>query len=400
MDINEERNTKQNLQEIPLIFVFNRNSDEVNKFRYKDFLTEKHKFDPLYIENIPGFQNDNLIETNLVRKKWRKIQLDVEGVQELLTATLLLLKRDNCFDENDFKELTNLNDNIQNLKQNKNEQNLNILIEEYKNKCKKIKNYALFQKIILIDDKNFGDKLKEKRNSADRYLKWYIGGGFIAGMITIPVLNLPILFGLYLTVIYTIQSIYEIENITYYDILRIIFGIKTTFELAAPQSGKILESGASNIISKGIKKAQYGYLKLEGFQEYYSKAGEFLGYVFNPNIAKGEFTEVTEVVAKQIETHKSNLKYWMNLSNAFQGKYIRYVPVIGQIIGGFIDSYGIYKVGQNAIEFFEERLKEDNGYYSIIKRKKNIDLCFQYIDELSKQNWNEYIINEIKDDDN
>lgn len=43
---------------------------------------------------------------------------------------------------------------------------------------------------------------------------------------------------------------------------------------------------------------------------------------------------------------------------------------------------------------------EDKSCYSILKRKENVNLLFDYIDELSKQNWNEYIINEITSDNN
>lgn len=42
---------------------------------------------------------------------------------------------------------------------------------------------------------------------------------------------------------------------------------------------------------------------------------------------------------------------------------------------------------------------EDKSCYSILK-KKNVNLLFDYINELSKQNWNEYIINEITSDNN
>ena len=89
-----------------------------------------------------------------------------------------------------------------------------------------------------------------------------------------------------------------------------------------------------------------------------------------------------------------------NLSNNFYGKYIKYVPIIGSLIGGLIDSFGVYKVGQNAIEFCEDKIMEDKSCYSILKRKENVNLLFDYIDELSKQNWNEYIINEITSDNN
>lgn len=60
----------------------------------------------------------------------------------------------------------------------------------------------------------------------------------------------------------------------------------------------------------------------------------------------------------------------------------------------------MYKVGQKAIKLFEEKIKLDKGCGSILSRKEKINLCFQYIDELSKQDWNKYIINEIKDNDN
>ena len=68
---------------------------------------------------------------------------------------------------------------------------------------------------------------------------------------------------------------------------------------------------------------------------------------------KGEL--LCETFYQQVQTHKDNLKYWINLSNNFYGKYIKYVPIIGSLIGGLIDSFGVYKVGQNTIEFCEEK---------------------------------------------
>jgi hypothetical protein len=178
--------------------------------------------------------------------------------------------------------------------------------------------------------------------------------------------------------IYSIKSIYEIENISISEIMKIIFDLKSPLELGASKSGEILKEGTSKVISEGIHKAQYGILKPRGYQKLYSEAGTLLGYVFDPNKANNR-EMLTEALTKQIQTHKTNLRYWIDFGN----KYIKYIPIIGSIIGGFIDSYGMYKVGQKAIKLFEEKIKLDKGCGSILSRKEKINLCFQYIDELS-----------------
>ena len=300
----------------------------------------------------------------------------------------------NNFDEKYFVELKNLNDNIIVLEQNKKEikeKKLDEYKKDYYNIFQEITSkYQLFQKL-----KNIDDTIKKKREKAQNYLKWYIGGGFLSGMITfVPFANVPILFVIYFYLISRIESIFEIKPITFFEKIRIIFGFQTPLEIASSKLGAILDIG------NGVSKAQWGYLKIEGFEKYYSEAGTLLGYIFdpsNPSNLKGEI--LTETFNQQIQTHKNNLRYWINLSNSFHDNYIKFVPIIGTLIGGLIDSYGVYKVGQNAIEFCEEKLKEDKSCYCILNRKQNINLLFDYIDELSKQNWNENIINEINFDD-
>lgn len=159
--------------------------------------------------------------------------------------------------------------------------------------------------------KNNVDTIKKKREDAQSYLKWYIGGGFLSGMITIPFANVPILLVIYFYLIYHIESIFEIQPLTLFEKIRIIFGlktklesvtsksgkilggsVKTTLECASSKSGAILEGGISNVIGKGISKSQYGYLKLEGFQKLYSEVGECIGYISKPNF-KGELLSET-----------------------------------------------------------------------------------------------------------
>ena len=76
VNINKEREKKK-YKKIPIIFVYNMNSeDDIDKDLLKSFLNDdKNDFHSLYIENIPGFQNgessenDNIIITNLKKKK-------------------------------------------------------------------------------------------------------------------------------------------------------------------------------------------------------------------------------------------------------------------------------------------------------------------------------------------
>lgn len=244
------------------------------------------------------------------KKKIFGTTIPIYGVQELLKATLLLLKDQNNFDEKYFVELIKINDNIIDLKQNKNkirEKKLDEYQKEYDNIFQEIASkYQLFQKL-----KNNVDTIKKKREDAQSYLKWYIGGGFLSGIITIPFANVPILLVIYFYLIYHIESIFEIQPLTLFEKIRIIFGlktklesvtsksgkilggsVKTTLECASSKSGAILEGGISNVIGKGISKSQYGYLKLEGFQKLYSEVGECIGYISKPNF-KGELLSET-----------------------------------------------------------------------------------------------------------
>lgn len=106
--------------------------------------------------------------------------------------------------------------------------------------------------------------------------------------------------------IYSIKSIYEIENISISEIMKIIFDLKSPLELGASKSGKILKEGTSKVISEGIHKAKYGILKPREYQKLYSEAGTLLGYVFDPNKANNREI-LTEALTKQIQTHKTNL---------------------------------------------------------------------------------------------
>ena len=74
--INKKRKEK-NLKEIPIIFVFNKNTDEVDESWLISFLKDdKYDFHSLYIENIPGFQNklnsenNNIIKINVKKKNF------------------------------------------------------------------------------------------------------------------------------------------------------------------------------------------------------------------------------------------------------------------------------------------------------------------------------------------
>ncbi len=359
-------------EKIPIIFIFNRNSGNLDKNMFIKFLTKDNKFSSLYNDKIIENQNitkkrfskkneikDNIIEVNLKSNH----SSNIFGVELLLETSYQILINNNKFEKKDFEDLKEINDKRK--------------LNDYKELSKKIeeicKKYTLLRKC-----NNVNKIIKVGREKSEKNLRYYAFQGFAAGL-TSPLyfVDMPILYFIYNNMINQIGKNFGRENtFTNTEIVKLILGLKDSKNLIRPgleKSGNILENQIEqgiNIYRKKVWDANGGYIQ------------KGANYIFDNELYEQKLID-KKYLFKLFD--REDLLY----------KIMGTIPYLTALIGGFLDYRHTYDVAEMAIQHFEEEIRKEQGVSYIIGIQEKLSLIFDFIKKMSKENWNEIKINEI-----
>ena len=106
------------------------------------------------------------------------------------------------------------------------------------------------------------------------------------------------------------------------------------------------------------------------------------------------------VAAKEVAEHstKRSGQYAMKISteaNKYLSSFSKIIPILGSLIGGVLDAYNVYAIGNNAIKYFDEYINKSLGCEYLLKKKYLYENIFKNIDLLANENYEEYEINYI-----
>ena len=195
---------------------------------------------------------NNIIEVNLVADK--KKHKYIYGLDTLLQTTLYYLKKNNPF--NNFDKLEKMNENIQKyiLKLNKDIKFTKEEEKDFINSKENIKNIILElseENFLLNQLKNTDDIILKSRPGAMQCLYGCMAAGFAAGLIPIPLVDLPILYSLYTIMVIRMGYIYHItiSEFPTKDLIKLIFGIDA--KISKKEDDKL--NTAANVCEKGIE---------------------------------------------------------------------------------------------------------------------------------------------------
>ena len=468
-DLNTER-IKKGLPKLPVLFIFNRNPSDYNHDSLKQFLRENN-YNNLYEEKkqiIKGkkdkmrrkkFKNDDDFEDNIIlvnllkgyNRKGEEIS-KVYGIPELLKATIYLIKKANPFKDEDFNKLKNYAQQFKefNSKIDKGEKLSKEQEKEFKilkEDCKNLMIHISEGNSLLYKLRDQNKIIEKAKNQAYKIIYKISALGFMAAVIPVPFVDLPILYSLNMTMIIKIGhcfnvSFSEISNKT---LALLTFGLEANVEssakivgngigaVAGEKYGKdlvkdigsqqvkewsdclylasetvgsdfvdVAEVGESLLVNNESKYQgfiNYFYNLFPSFQEGVQKGIDYKGQKLGNKVAK-ILVDNTEDLAEDVA--KQSAQYWGNVyggaitSNAkgyFQGFMPKLVPILGSLIGGISDSYSTYKAGTNAIKYFEEYIKKTNGCEFVIKRKEEYEKILNCMEIMSNNNFDNFKVN-------
>ena len=67
--------------------------------------------------------------------------------------------------------------------------------------------------------------------------------------------------------------------------------------------------------------------------------------------------------------------------------YYKFIPIIGSVIGGVLNCWGTYTVGNNAIKYFEDYHMKTLGIEYILRQINTYKTIFQYLENVSEENF-------------
>ena len=272
-DLNDERIKKQ-MPKLPILFIFNR-SDRTNIDALKKFLSQ-NKYNNLYEEGekdenklkslkekirLKKDQNygkikDNIILTNLLKENYKNKDVNsVFGISELLKATKYFIKKTNPFKDEDFNNLKNY------IKQFKNYNSIfdkgKQLTKEQEKKLQLLKGNCKDLMIQISNENSLLYKLNDQneiieKTKIEAYKIIYISSalGFMAGIIPIPFIDLPILYSMHLSMIAKIGNCFNVKfsEIPNKTLASLIFGLEADVQ----SSAKILGNGVGKVAGENF----------------------------------------------------------------------------------------------------------------------------------------------------
>ena len=469
---NNER-INNNLSKLPILFVFNCKPNSTNKDALKKFLKD---YDNLYEEgeiinkeenlsisqelNLLNEDNiiieDNIIELDLLEEKIKNKRLrDVtygKGLSDLLKATKYFIKKRNPFNKQDFdkikyyiKEFKNYNLIEQNGEKLTKEQEKNF--QSLKIKCKDLMIKISQENNLLSKLSDENEIIKKAKDEAYKTIYVTSSLGFLAGMIPVPLLDIPILYPMYYGMITKIGNCFsvkysEIPNSVYF---RLMFGLGADVQ----SSAKIVGNGVASASGKNLGKdliydigeeqlidwsknglhvvksggnVNIGEVAENLLIKNESKFDNFITYILNlfPSFNKGVKNGIEaggQQLGKQLENvlieNTSNLSkdFVSEASERFgkvygeklvgnAGGYLKnitpkIIPIVGSLIGGGINFYSTYNIGKDSIKYFEDYVKKTMCCEFILKRKEEYENILNYLDIMADNIPQEFKINVV-----
>ena len=450
--LNNERKNN-NLPTLPILFVFNCKPSNTNKDALKQILDkyehlkeEGEKYDE---KNLPLSQRlhligkkdtiikDNIIELELLEEKkkgsGRTEVIQGDGLSNLLRATKFFIKERNPFYQEDFNKIKNFINEFKNFDLNKkNGKQLTKMQEEnlkgLKNKCKDLISKISQENNLLSKLKNEDEIIKKAKNESYNIIYIFSALGFMAGMIPVPYVDIPILYSIYYGMITKIGNCFnvkysEIENMVY---VKLMLGLGDIVQFSAKIIGNgvastkgeslgkelIYDLGKEQVINwskNGLHVMKSGAnVNVEEVAENLiikneSKFNSFFTYIYSlfPSFNKSVKNSIEawgQELGKQLENvlieNTSNLskdfvsKTSEEVGKKFSEKLVdnsrrhlktftpKFIPIIGSLISGTIDSYSTYNVGKNTIKYFEDYIKKNMCCEFIVKRKEEYEKKF------------------------
>ena len=375
---------------------------------------------------------------NLIETKNKNICVPEFGFDKILNATNYFLKKNNPFSENDFLFLKK---NFEILEEYNNKQNNNDLNEKEKKKFSEIKE-NIKNKMVYISEENAffkncyeeTDIIKQGRLISYFYIAGSCCTGFLAGFIPIPFADLAIVIPLSFMMVKQIANNYGVylKDIPFSDILKLTLGIganvvnDTSNAILEVSSSKLAKEGGKKIMDnfgeqalknnpilicgkgkmkKIIKNIAQPTLEKEGDNIFYkvlqffsqnsksfksgieesikSEAGNFATkysktLINNPKSVKMAHKVVNEIAEKRATTLSNNAIKFISEGTSQTGKNFSHVI---PIISGFINCYSSYSNGKSTIEYFEDYVMKTMGIPIILRRKKDYENIFAFIDK-------------------
>ena len=399
--------------------------------------------------NDNNLNKDNIIGLNLLLKKTKNNITHSFGIDLLLKKTLEYIKKTNNFDEKDFSKLREIKDRFEYYnKKIKDKQKLNELEEnEYSNLKKESQSliseisnkYSLFEK-----SNNISEISKNAEKDSQKYLYYSSILGFCAGLIPIPFMDLPVLYPIYFLLFIQISKCYSIKlnDINKFDILKLILGFapdvnlgSRTVNLVGDSLGqKIGNNIAKDLGEKQVKDFAKFKLRLvknkgthaftKGLNQISSENISFFNQMMNylsdliptfkngvekgiTNTANDLGQEVASTIIKNSKISKDVVlkgagKRSTMLSEKIIGEgtkkvgyYSKFIPIVGSLIGGVIDSYSSYSLGKDIINYCNDYIRKTMGCEYILNQKEFYDNIFEMLNLMSNKNyWDNIPINE------
>ena len=472
-DLNTER-IKQELPKIPILFIFNHNSDKNNYEALKKFLIdnnynnlyekgEKVKTERNKIRDKINFKRGkslNIIEDNIIGINLLKlynngiVTSNVFGVSELLRATKYFIKKTNPFKKEDFdklnffaekfKNFSSMKDRGEKLTKNQEEE-----LKSLKENCKDL-TIKISKENTLLYKLNDQNKIIEKAEKESYKIIYTISAlGFMVGCIPVPFLDLGLLVPIYITMITKIGNCFSVRfsEISNKTLLKLVFGLEADVQSGAKFVGNAVGASAGEKLGKDLVKdigkdqvKDWSQRNLRLVSKFSTntvpvdvvdvgesllvnnegKFKNFINYIYNlfpsfqDGVKKGidlkvqkygdkvadiiieNTVDFSEEYAKE-HAGKLGQLYGQALASNANGTLSNYlpkfIPVIGSLIGGAMDSYSTYKVGKNSIKYFIEYLKKTMGCEFILKRKEEYETALNSLDIIATYNFENFEIN-------
>ena len=425
-----------------LLYEEEENITDDKKLSFREKIERKKK------NNENNLNKDNIIGLNLLSKKTKNNIIPSFGIDLLLKKTLEYIQKTNNFDEKDFSKLREIKDKFEYYnKKTEDEKKLNELEEnEYSNLKKESQSliseisnkYSLFEK-----SNNISEIAKNAEKDSQKYLYYSSILGFCAGLIPIPFLDLPVLYPIYVLLFIQISKCYSINlyEINFYDIAKLIFGFapdvnlgSKTVNLVGDSIGqKIGNNIAKDIGEKQVKKYAKIHLRLvkkskhhaftNGLQNVSSENISFFNQMMNylsdllptfkngvekgiTNTANDLGQEVASTIIKNSKISKNVIKGAGKKSTMLSekiisegtkkvGYYSKFIPIVGSLIGGVMDSYSSYSIGKDIINYCNDYIRKTMGCEYILNQKEFYDNIFEMLNLMSNKNyWDNNPINE------
>ena len=384
---------------------------------------------------------NNIIGVNLLSTINNECESKAYGFDKIMKATNYFLKKNNPFKKEYFDFLSEKLPIIENynlaFKNNTLDEKGKINFLKIKKEIKNIMVKISEENVFMENCKDESDYIAEARLKSKLITLTSCCIGFCAGFIPIPFADMGLLLPLSFMMIKQIANTYGIylEEIPKFDIFKLVLGLganvaseaggqiaEKSIESLGKQGGKkvmenfteqalkynvVLVNGPGNMekiiqnIATPVVKESSDNILYKGIQFLWNNSGKFqesagkeilsgaenfaTNYanklISNPDSVKVATEVVTDLAKQRGATLQNNcIQFLSGGATKFGGNtFIHALPVIS----GFFDAYTTYSNGKSAINYFEEYIRKTMAIGPILKRKKDYDSIFTFIESHS-----------------